>query len=117
MKISSTALCSALAAFCLSLGTAGAPAAEPDHAHARLGKVHFPVECSAEAQQAFDTAVAYYHSFAWQHIGEPLDRALRADPSCGMAHWLRVLASLDNPFTWPGGDLASGACPRTHPAR
>ncbi|MBA3479234.1 MAG: hypothetical protein H0T52_12685 [Lautropia sp.] len=47
--------------------------------------------------------MAYYHSFAWQHIREPLEQVLKADPSCGMAHWARALASLDNPFTWPGG--------------
>ena len=28
--------------------------------------------------------------------------ALEADPGCGMAHWARALASLDNPFAWPG---------------
>ena len=103
MKIRSIALCSALASSCLALIAPAVVAAEDGHAHARLGSVHFPVTCNAEAQKAFNTAVAYYHSFAWQHIREPVDQVLRADPACGMAYWLQALASLDNPFTWPGG--------------
>ena len=81
--------------------------------HARLGTVNFPVGCNAAAQRDFNTAMAYYHSFAWAEIREPLERVLKADPSCGMAHWLRALASLDNPFIWPGiisqPTLASGS--------
>ncbi|MSQ18415.1 MAG: hypothetical protein EXR39_02355 [Betaproteobacteria bacterium] len=45
--------------------------------------------------------MAYYHSFAWQQIAPPLNRALQADPSCGMAYWIRALSLLNNPFTWP----------------
>ena len=68
----------------------------------RLGKVDFPVECNAAAQREFNLAMAYYHSFAWVQIQAPLERVLEADPGCGMAHWARALASLDNPFAWPG---------------
>lgn len=93
------------ATFVAAILLAGAPAVadDADHAHARLGVVQFPVGCNAEAQRQMNTAMAYYHSFAWQHIREPLDRVLEADPSCGMAHWARALASLDNPFAWPAG--------------
>jgi Tfp pilus assembly protein PilF len=80
---------------------------------AKLGKVHFEVSCNAAAQREFDLAMAYYHSFAWESIKAPLDGALQADPRCGMVHWLRALASLDNPFVWPGNvsakTLADGA--------
>jgi hypothetical protein len=89
----------------LSLGIAACATQDPHEghgAHARLGKVHFPVECNATAQRDFDLAMAYYHSFAWAQIREPLERVLESDPSCGMAHWARALASLDNPFAWPG---------------
>ena len=83
----------------------GAPSLAPGHevsgAPAQLGKVHFPVSCNAAAQKEFDLAMAYYHSFAWEYYTAPLERALQADPSCGMAHWLRALGVLDNPFTWP----------------
>jgi hypothetical protein len=78
-----------------------APAHEGPVSGARLGKVHFEVSCNAQAQKEFDLAMAHYHSFAWEHYKAPLERALAADPNCGMAHWLHALGVLDNPFTWP----------------
>jgi len=89
------------------IGIAGCATHDAQEGHARLGKVNFPVECNAEAQREFNVAMAYYHSFAWQHIREPLERVLKADPACGMAHWARALASLDNPFTWPASISAA----------
>ena len=68
----------------------------------KLGSVHFKVSCNAEAQREFDLAMAYYHSFAWEQIRAPLERALAVDAACGITHWARALASLDNPFVWPG---------------
>ncbi|HEX2198638.1 MAG TPA: hypothetical protein VHG88_08460, partial [Burkholderiales bacterium] len=68
---------------------------------AKLGKVHFQVECNATAQREFNVAMAYYHSFAWHQMQAPLERVLLSDPTCGMAHWLRALAALNNPFGWP----------------
>jgi hypothetical protein len=98
------------------LGLAAQPLLAQDHGHGhagQLGTVHFKVECNAQAQKEFDLAAAYYHSFAWEQIKAPLDRALQADPACGMVHWMRALASLDNPFVWPGNvsakTLADGA--------
>jgi len=67
----------------------------------RLGQVHFAVECNAAAQKEIDLAMAYYHSFAWEQYKAPLERALQADPQCGMAHFIRALGVLDNPFGWP----------------
>jgi hypothetical protein len=79
----------------------------------KLGTVHFQVGCNAEAQREFDLAMAYYHSFAWEQMDAPLDRTLKADSTCGMVHWVRALASLENPFVWPGNvsakTLADGA--------
>lgn len=78
-----------------------------------LGSVHFEVSCKHEAQHEFDLAMALFHSFAWEQIKAPLERTLQADPACGMAHWALALASLDNPFGWPGNvsakTLADGA--------
>jgi hypothetical protein len=71
------------------------------HEGARLGQVHFKVECNEAAQVEFNVAMAYYHSFAWSQMQAPLERVLEADPACGMAHWARALASLNNPFAWP----------------
>jgi len=88
-----------VAALFVALCTAQSAAAHDGPA--KLGKVHFKVECNAAAQKEFDLAMAYVHSFAWELYKAPLDRALAADPACGMTHWLRALGSLDNPFTWP----------------
>ena len=41
----------------------------------KLGTVHFKVSCNAEAQREFDLAMAYYHSFAWNQMREPLAKA------------------------------------------
>lgn len=97
----------ALAALAVSLGLAALATLAPDPVRAagpsnRLGQVHFKVECTEAAQREFNVAMAYYHSFAWGPLGPQIDRVLQADPACGMAHWARVLASLDNPFVWPG---------------
>jgi len=76
--------------------------AMPAAAHGpSLGKVNFPVECNADAQREFNVAMAYYHSFAFPQMQEPLDRVMQADPKCGMVHWLRTFAALNNPFAWP----------------
>lgn len=76
---------------------------ETSPATVQLGKVAFKVDCNAAAQREFNLAMGYYHSFAWgQWIEEPLARTLAADPGCGMVHWARALALLDNPFGWPG---------------
>ena len=99
-------------AFAAAAFAAVAPVAAHD-ADGKLGSVHFEVQCSPAAQREFDLAAAYYHSFAWEQIKAPLDRTLQADSSCGMVHWLRALASLDNPFVWPANvsakTLADGA--------
>jgi len=93
----------AVAAVWIGVGALAAGCAHHDAAvPAKLGTVHFKVECNAAAQREFDLAMAYYHSFAWEQIKAPLDRAAQADPTCGMVHWARALALLDNPFVWPG---------------
>ena len=98
-----TATYRAAAALCVGLGLL-APATSHDvaDAPAKLGKVHFKVECNAAAQKEFNLAMAYYHSFAWGYIKDPLEHTLKADPTCGMANWARALSMLDNPFGWPG---------------
>jgi hypothetical protein len=68
---------------------------------ARLGKVQFKVECNAAAQTEFHRAMALYHSFAWPAAIAAFEAVAKADPACGMAHWGRAMALLDNPFVWP----------------
>ena len=61
-----TATYRAAAALCVGLSLL-APATSHDvaDAPAKLGKVHFKVECNAAARKEFNLAMAYYHSFAW----------------------------------------------------
>ena len=101
------------AATLTALALSGAAPAHEGESEGKLGDVHFAVGCNAKAQREFDLAMALYHSFAWEQIKAPLDRAAQADPQCGMVPWARALASLDNPFAWPGNVsaqiLAEGA--------
>ena len=89
------------------LAMSAATLASAQHQHAaphpeRLGTVHFKVECNAPAQKEIDLAMAYYHSFAFPQTRAAVERALQADPGCGMAHFVQALAVLDIPYTWPG---------------
>lgn len=78
-----------------------------DTVPAKLGDVHFKVSCNAAAQREFNLAMAYQHSFAQHLMRVSLDKALQADAACGMVFWARALASLDNPFGWPGNVSAA----------
>jgi hypothetical protein len=98
----------------LSLGALPAWAQEAQHpagiAGERLGTIDFPVSCNAAAQQAFNRAMALYHSFHWREVEKGFDAVLEADPNCAMAYWGHALALLDNPFIWPpkGKTLSEG---------
>jgi hypothetical protein len=45
------------------LGASAATGQEKAREFEKLGQVHFPVSCTAEAQKQFDRAVALLHSF------------------------------------------------------
>lgn len=81
----------------------GTLAQEHDHAHspAALGEVNFPVSCKPEAQEKFNTAVSLLYSFYWEKVDGALAEVLAADPTCAMAHWVKAVASLDNPLGSP----------------
>lgn len=98
MRKSAKVLVSTLLALAL---TQVARAGEEDSYKPMIGDVHFKVECNATAQGKFNVAIAYYHSFQWQRAIATADDVLKADPTCGMAHWVKALAILDNPFAWP----------------
>lgn len=82
----------AIAAFHAACATAQ----EHDHAHDVLGKVNFPVSCTAEAQQRFNAAASLLYSFFWEKIDRAIAAVLEADPDCAMAYWAKAVASLDN---------------------
>ncbi|MEO6435890.1 MAG: hypothetical protein ABIP55_09030, partial [Tepidisphaeraceae bacterium] len=89
----------AVASAVLTLGATSI--AEGHEPGGRLGKVNFQTSCNAAAQKEIDFAVALYHSFDWERYKAPLERALQADPGCGIAHGIRAMGILDNPFAWP----------------
>lgn len=87
----------------LLLGFAATPASAADeHAgHPVLGKVHFPVTCTPEAQQAFDEAMKLQHSFWYQAAHDAFSEVLQRDPECVMAYWGIAMTRLTNPFSPP----------------
>lgn len=82
----------------------------PTTAAESLGKVHFPVSCTSEAQRHFDRTMALYHSFYWPEVKKGFDAVLKADPGCVMAYWGHAMALTGNPFLWPlaGKNLREG---------
>lgn len=96
----------------LAAGLALAPLAlhaqTHDHAHtqsgtppAALGRVHFPVQCSAEAQALFDEGMKLQHSFWYQAAGAAFQQVRQRDPGCTMAYWGEALSLLTNPYSPP----------------
>ena len=52
-----------------------------------LGRVNFPVSCTAVAQKQFDRAVAWLHSFEYENAEKAFTEVTVTDPRCGMAFW------------------------------
>ncbi len=83
---------------------AGVPAAIAQEPHAqhhgvgRLGRVSFPVSCTAEARGRFEHAMAVLHSFWFEEGPRAFGAVLEADPNCAMAHWGLALNAWGNPF-------------------
>jgi hypothetical protein len=84
---------------------AAALAALPALAHEaredQLGQVHFPTSCNELAQQRFDGAMRYQHSFWYRASADLFDQALAADAQCAMAYWGTALSLLLNPHVPP----------------
>ncbi len=75
-----------------------------------LGKVHFPVSCTAEAQQAFNHAVGLLHHMTYPEAKAAFEGVAERDPDCAMAYW-GVAMTLFQPLwpTRPGpGELQQG---------
>ncbi|MCC7127161.1 MAG: hypothetical protein IT178_20130 [Acidobacteria bacterium] len=81
-------------------GAAAQPPDHHDHTEA-LGQVHFPVSCTAEAQQRFNVAASLLYSFFWERVDDAVAAVLAADPDCAMAYWAKAVASLDNALGSP----------------
>jgi hypothetical protein len=64
-----------------------APVAADRQADHRLGTVHFPISCAAEAQAQFDRATALLHHMTYPQAREAFEQVAATDPGCAMAHW------------------------------
>ncbi len=92
----------------LGLGWLSPLAAQPHQDH--LGRVTFPVSCSASSQAAFNHAMALLHHMTYPESRQEFVALTNSDPACGMAHW-GIAMTLFQPLwpTRPGADaLARG---------
>ena len=53
----------------------------------KLGRVNFRTSCSPKAQQQFNQAVAWLHSFEYEEAEKLFTHVSTVDPRCGMAYW------------------------------
>jgi hypothetical protein len=91
---------------CLSL----TPPALGQAVDQKLGNVHFETSCTPEAAAAVDQGMLFQHSFWYRASQREFNKALKADPGCGIAYWGIALSLLWNPHTAPPvKNLADGA--------
>jgi len=67
----------------------------------KLGTVHFPVSCSAEAQIQFDRAVAMLHNFWYPQDLNAFFDITKTDSNCAMAYWGMAMSLRGNPLASP----------------
>ncbi|MGH7546585.1 MAG: hypothetical protein ACREMM_00240, partial [Gemmatimonadales bacterium] len=88
--------------------------AAQEHDHGRsaeqLGRVEFPVSCSAEATQRFGRAMALLHSFWWESAQRAFRDVATVDAACAMPYWGLALTYWRNPIAGGPGpaDLRAG---------
>src|SRR5687767_9063341 len=93
----------AAAVVCVSQPAVSAPKAK------QLGSVNFETSCTPAAQKLFNQALLYQHSFWYRASQRTFEEALKADPSCAMAHWGIAVSLLYNPHAPPpAGNLPLG---------
>jgi hypothetical protein len=113
-------------AIALLLAT-GAYALDGEHDHSRMagekvGRVNFPVSCSAASQAAFGTAVAKLHSFWYEEAEHDFNAIAAKEPSCTMAYW-GVAMSNHHPLWYPPTSAEAGRAQaaleaaKSHPAK
>src|SRR5260370_33662355 len=78
-----------ISTFVLSLIALAAQEHAPhDHgAVAGLGTVHFPISCSATAQEKFTRGLALLHSFGYEEAEAVFSQIGAAEPDCAMPYW------------------------------
>jgi len=109
---------------CCSIFIAPAAAHDGD----QLGNVNFPVSCTAQAQQAFDRAMAMLHNFWFPQAGNAFTEVAKMDPACAMAYWGIAISARANPLVgapppaamkrgWEFVEKAKAAGPKTERER
>src|SRR6195256_6676545 len=94
----------------LSAGISLTQPADAQGSGEKLGAVNFETSCKPEAQQLFNQAMLYQHSFWYRASQNVFEDALKADPECGVAYWGIALSLLWNPHVAPPAkNLADGA--------
>jgi hypothetical protein len=79
------------------LGMSPLAAQQPADAE-KLGTVHFPVSCSADAQRQFDRALAMLHSFWYPQGLEAFSAITTVERDCAMAYWGIAMSARANPL-------------------
>ena len=87
-----------IVAFLGGIATDAGSQVEPHDDHA-LGRVDFPVSCSAPARAEFNRAVALLHHMTYPQAREAFQLVATTDPGCAMAQW-GVAMTLFQPL-WP----------------
>ena len=96
-------LCVILLAF---LGTSLLAGQQAPADREKLGKVHFPVSCSADAQRQFDRALGMLHSFWYPQGLDAFAEITTTNPDCAMAYWGIAISARANPLAGPPGTAA-----------
>ncbi len=86
-----------VALWCVSVARAQEKTAQAE----QLGTVHFPVSCSAAAQQQFDRAVALLHSFFFPETVKAFTAVTDSEPTCAMGYWGLAMSQRSNPLILP----------------
>jgi tetratricopeptide (TPR) repeat protein len=68
------------------------------HEPEKLGNVDFPISCNAEAQPAFNRAVAMMHNFWFPQALNAFAEIAKAHPDCAMAYWGIAMSARTNPL-------------------
>jgi len=93
----------------LAGGFCQTPLAQEAHQHRHehsqdIGRVNFPVSCSAKAQARFNRAVAWLHSFEYEEAEKVFKEVTRADPRCAMGYWGVAMSNYHPLWAPPGAD-------------
>jgi hypothetical protein len=92
----------AVAVVVLAVGAAqvraDVPGGQAGRQSEKIGKVSFPVSCGPAGQQAFDDAMALFHSFWYPQSIQAFGALAAKHPECAMAQWGIALSILRNPL-------------------